>query len=109
MNEIISKTVFVETMKSVEENREFQDKLNDVLSVYSEDSLFIDFKLETAIFNLLTEMFKDEDAWLEYCMYDLDMLKDYDRFKDSISDKNGDKIDLSTWGNVYDRLVKNMN
>lgn len=105
---MISKELFVLTMKDIEKEREFQDKLNNLFEEYCEDSSFMRFDLEDTIVRLLEAVFNDqENQWLSYCVYELDFLNKY--YDGCTSFANGDMIDLSNWENVYDFLLSNMN
>ena len=103
---MISKKTFVNTIERLEI---FEDKVNAVdeaLSNLSPDFGGIYLPQPTAIVvDLLSEMFKDEEGWLSYFIYERDWLLDFKLGDIMINDE---KIKIENWEDVYDFLIKNM-
>lgn len=103
---MISKKTFVNTIKRLEI---FEDKVNAVdeaLRDLSPDFGGIYLPQPTAIMiDLLSEMFKDEEGWLSYFIYERDWLLDFKLGDIMINDE---KIKIENWGDVYDFLIANM-
>lgn len=103
---MISKKTFVKTIERLEI---FEDKVNAVdeaLRDLSPDFGGIYLPQPTAIMiDLLSEMFKDEEGWLSYFIYERDWLLDFKLGDIMIHDE---KIKIENWEDVYDFLIKNM-
>ena len=103
---MISKKTFVNTIERLER---FEDKVNavdDALRNLSPDFGGIYLPQPTAIvIDLLSEMFKDEEGWLSYFIYERDWLLDF-KLGDIII--NNEKIKIENWEDVYDFLIANM-
>nr|DAL08526.1 MAG TPA_asm: hypothetical protein [Caudoviricetes sp.] len=103
---MISKKTFVNTIERLEI---FEDKVNAVdeaLRDLSPDFGGIYLPQPTAIMiDLLSEMFKDEEGWLSYFIYERDWLLDFKLGDIMINDE---KIKIENWEDVYDFLIKNM-
>lgn len=103
---MISKKTFVNTIERLEI---FEDKVNAVdeaLRNLSPDFGGIYLPQPTAIVvDLLSEMFKDEEGWLSYFIYERDWLLDFKLGDIMINDE---KIKIENWKDVYDFLIKNM-
>lgn len=103
---MISKKTFVNIIDRLEI---FEDKVNavdDALRNLSPDFGGIYLPQPTAIVvDLLSEMFKDEEGWLSYFIYERDWLLDF-KLGDIII--NNEKIKIENWGDVYDFLIENM-
>lgn len=103
---MISKKTFVNTIERLEI---FEDKVNAVdeaLRNLSPDFGGIYLPQPTAIVvDLLSEMFKDEEGWLSYFIYERDWLLDFKLGDIMINDE---KIKIENWEDVYDFLIKNM-
>lgn len=103
---MISKKTFVNIIDRLEI---FEDKVNavdDALRNLSPDFGGIYLPQPTAIVvDLLSEMFKDEEGWLSYFIYERDWLLDFKLGDIMINDE---KITIENWGDVYDFLIANM-
>ena len=104
---MISKELFIRTMERLELLNDKMNAVDDALSDLSQD--FCGFyipEIVDIIVDLLTAIFKDKNEWLSYCVYEHDFLHTIKPH--SAKDKNDQPIDLTSWGNVYDFLIKNM-
>lgn len=105
---MISKETFVKTMECL---KKFDDDMSAVDNAFRKlGPDFCSFYLTTPvdmIMNILEDIFKDEEHWLDYCTFELDYLAKYEHgvATDAFS---GRPIDLSTWEKVYDFLIENM-
>lgn len=103
---MISKKTFVNIIDRLER---FEDKVNAVdeaLRNLSPDFGGIYLPQPTAIVvDLLSEMFKDEEGWLSYFIYERNWLLDFKLGDIMINDE---KIKIENWKDVYDFLIKNM-
>lgn len=102
---MISKEVFVATMKRLEMLDHKMDDVDNALQKLSSDGcgLFIPESTNIAI-DLLCEVFSDKEECLKYLAYERNWLKSYKLGDVKIGDV---PIDLSTWDKVYDFLIKN--
>lgn len=105
---MISKETFVGIMYRLENLERNIDGVDDALHTLSPD--FGGFHIPEAIditLDLLREIFNDNThELLEYFVYELDFLNKYK--SGCVVDEDGNPVDLSTWGNVYDFLIKCM-
>lgn len=105
---MISKETFVGIMYRLENLERNIDGVDDALHILSPD--FGGFHIPEAIditLDLLREIFDDDKhELLEYFVYELDFLNKYK--PGCVVDEDGNPVDLSTWGNVYDFLIKCM-
>ena len=46
----------------------------------------------------------DRYSWLEYFIFDLKFLREYE--PSCVTDKNGNMVDVSDWDKIYDFLVE---
>ena len=101
---MISKEVFVGIMYRLENLERNIGEVDEALHNLSPD--FGGFGIPEAVditLDLLREIFDDQDELLEYFVYELDFLN---KFKPGdVIDADGNPIDLSTWGQVYDFLI----
>lgn len=103
---MISKEVFVKTMQRLETLERHMDDVDAALHVLSPDFGGFYIPEATAItMDLLREMFDDEDGLLEYFVYELNFLREY-QFG-YVLDENDNPVDVSTWEKVYDFLMYN--
>ena len=104
---MISRDTFIETMCALEI---LDDKMGNVEVAMNQ--LCPDFRgfnipdVFDIVMDIFEEMFKDEDNWLDYFVYELDYMNDY--IHGDVLDKNGQPIEFHGWGDVYDFLIKNM-
>ncbi len=107
INEVVSLELFVDIMNRIDEYHKFDNKLYNIISKRYKDFDLIDYSLESEIVNALEEDFNDEDnQWISYFMYELDMLKNF-KLGDIVFE--GVNIDVSTWYKAYDFLLDRMN
>ena len=104
---MISKETFIDVMHRLQTLNDNMDAVDSAFAKLSPDfcGFFIPdvFKI---IADILNECFNDEgDYVIEYCIYELDFLRNYK--PDRAIDKDGNTIDLSTWDKVYDYLISN--
>ena len=104
----MKKEVFIAIINAIKAQREFDRAANEKMS-----EIFIDFDgwyntdiAITPIEDALMKEFDDENEWISYFMYDLDYGEDYT--KDSVTEKDGTPIDLSTVEKLYDFLAKDV-
>ena len=104
---MISKEVFIEVMERISNLDMKMNRVDAALNELCPDfcGLYIP-ETSDIISDLLTEVFNDKDGWINYCMYDLNYLTTY--HDGMVTDANNVVIDLSSWGKVYDFLIKNM-
>lgn len=104
---MISRDTFIETMYALES---LDDKMNKVEDAMEElCSGFSGFYIQEVfdiVMNMLIEMFKDENDWLEYFVSELDFMHDYKH--GYVFDENQQPIEINGWGGVYDFLIKKM-
>lgn len=110
---MITKQEFINIMDSLKEASKIQDKINDIFR-NAKNNIINDFcnagalsiSHEQIVVDLLSNMFNNEED-IGYFIYELDYGTKY---KDGmIAENNGDIIDLSDSGKLYDYLIKNMN
>lgn len=103
---MISKKTFVNIIDRLEKFEDKVSAVDDALRNLSPDFGGIYLPQPTAIVvDLLSEMFKDEEGWLSYFIYERDWLLDF-KLGDIII--NNEKIKIENWGDVYDFLIENM-
>ena len=104
---MISKELFVKTMERLERLDHNMNALDDAMNALCPN--FGGFYIPEAVdivMEVLKEMFDDKDEWIEYCAYDLDYLAKYEH--GMVTEEDGTPIYLSTWEDVYDFLIENM-
>lgn len=104
---MISKELFVKTMQRLEILNDKMNAVDDALSDLSQD--FCGFyipEIVDIVVDLLTEMFKNKEEWLFYCVYENDFL--HTLKPDMVRDALNNPIDLTSWDKVYDFLIKKM-
>lgn len=103
---MISKETFVRTIEQIMEINEKMNEVNKAIRALDpEFGGFYPFKLFEPLLSLLLEIFQDEEReWLEYFIFELDFLRDADKY--SITYADGTPIDVSSWDKVYDFLLK---
>jgi hypothetical protein len=101
---MITKEVFVNTMKRIAELNRKMENADDALTKLCPDfcGLYIPESFDI-LSDLLKEVFDDKDGWIDYFMYELDYLRRYE--KRSVVDKLSNPIDCSSWEKVYDFLI----
>lgn len=103
---MISKKTFVNIIDRLERFEDKVSAVDDALRSLSPDFGGIYLPQPTAIVvDLLSEMFKDEEGWLSYFIYERDWLLDFKLGDIMINDE---KIKIENWKDVYDFLIKNM-
>ena len=104
---MISKETFVKTMQRLKKLDDDMNTADEAFKRLCPD--FCSFYLTDPadmIVDILEDVFEDKDHWIEYFVYELNYLNGYDAH--SVLDENGRPIDVSTWENVYDFLIENM-
>ena len=103
---MISKEMFVETMKRLETLESQIDDVDAALHVLSPDAGGFYIPEATAItIDLLRDIFDDEADLLGYFVRALNFLHDYEF--GCVLDENDNPVDVSTWEKVYDFLLYN--
>lgn len=103
---MISKKTFVNIIDRLERFEDKVSAVDDALRNLSPDFGGIYLPQPTAIVvDLLSEMFKDEEGWLSYFIYERDWLLDFKLGDIMINDE---KIKIENWEDVYDFLIANM-
>lgn len=102
---MISKDLFVATMERLEKLDNNMAALDDAMYALCPDfcGFYIPEMIEITM-DVLKEIFNDKDEWIKYCAYQLDYLSKYEH--GMVTWENGLIVDLSTWENVYDFLIK---
>lgn len=104
---MISKDTFVKTMNKLEQLDQRMNDVDNAMRVLSPD--FGGFYIPEVIsmqIDLMSEIFEDRDDWLGYFVYECDFLRDYNPGKAFYED--GSSINITSWADVYDFLIKNM-
>ena len=104
---MISKEYFCDTIKRLEELDNKINKVDSALRDICQD--FNGFQIPEALnisISLLANIFKDNDEWLEYFIFELDWLKKLTPH--SIIYPDGTSPDIKDWGDVYDFLQEMM-
>ena len=103
---MISKDTFVKTMTKLEALDKKMDNVDVAMKELCNDfcGFYIPDILDITL-DILEDVFKDKGHWISYCALDLKWLHDHKLGSASVDGKD---IDLSTWGKVYDFLIKNM-
>ncbi len=104
---MISKEYFCEIIWQL---KNLDDKINEVDSALrSLDRSFNGFQIPQAFnisISLLKNIFRDEEDWLEYFIYELDWLKKIT--PNCIINPDGTSPNIKNWGDVYDFLCELM-
>jgi hypothetical protein len=93
---------FKACINTIRVNNKTSDKLEELLGVEGIIALFCGSN--SAIINLLTHIFNDEEGWLEYWVYELNMGEDY--YEGCVVDADGENIVLQTSYDMYVFLNK---
>ena len=108
----ISKELFIETIKSIQKQHEYDVKCAKLINEVYSDAFHANLQyknhyLSNQLVKILQEFLNDdiEESWIEYFIWDLDFGKNNDRLKAHRAD--GSEIPLSTAGELYDFLVEN--
>lgn len=103
---MISKDTFVKTMTKLEALDKRMDNVDAAMKALCSDfcGFYIPDILDITL-DILEEVFKDEGHWISYCALDLKWLQDA---ATGYISAYGKEVDLSSWGKVYDFLIKNM-
>jgi hypothetical protein len=107
---MISKKVFCETLRRMEELDAVETEVNDVFENHKiEFNQFSYCEYQDVVYNLLVEAMDDEELGVIcYWLFDLNFGKEYDDPNGNRHfDENGDIVPLRTAENLYDYLVKN--
>lgn len=103
---MISKDLFVSTMRKLEDLDKRMNNVDDALNALSPD--FCGFYIPEVIdivVDLLKGIFPNRNNTIEFLVYDCNFLSTYTH--GCVRDENDNVIDLSTWNKVYDYLIKN--
>ena len=103
---MISKDIFIETMRKLERLDEKMDNVDSALKDLCPDcGGFYFHDPFDIVMHLLAEIFNDTDDWLGYLVYECDFLNTCGRIIDTNAE---DEVELYNWGDVYDFLIKKM-
>lgn len=105
----MDKSLFLETMRVIKSQMEFDSKASDALQKIFIDSqicLYPTYNVIGQLIKILEIMLNDtESKWINYYIYELDFGKTYK--KGCVKDKKGNNINISTASKLYDYLVLN--
>lgn len=103
---MISKETFINVMDRLETLNKKMDAVDTALRELSPDfgGFYIPDTLDIVV-QLLKDVFKDEDDWIEYFIYESDWLRIFELGDVTVDEK---PIDLSTWEKAYEFLIENM-
>lgn len=104
---MISKETFVNTMTRLELLDDHMSDVDTALRALSPD--FCGFYIPEVVqivLDLLKDAFDDECDWIGYCVCEKDFLHSFK--PDDVLDKEGNPVDLTSWGKLYDFLIENM-
>lgn len=103
---MIAKETFIDVMDRLETLNKKMDAVDTALRELSPDfgGFYIPDTLDIVV-QLLKDVFKDEDDWIEYFVYEIDWLRNFELGDVTV---DGKPIDLSIWANVYEFLLENM-
>ena len=105
---MISKKDFCKAIGAIKEYNEFTDELNAVFNKFnSQTEIWCDNKIENAMIELLSTLFKDKSDYIGYWCYELNFGEGYE--PNTITDTNGNDIPLKTAEDLYDLLVSGKN
>lgn len=102
---MISKEVFINTMRRLEALDSKMDAADKALQELSPDfcGLYIPEVIDI-VMDLFAAMLSDNQYdWLEYCVFERDFLRNMKL--GNVLDENKNPIDMSTWDKVYDFLM----
>lgn len=102
---MISKELFVSTMKRLDALNTKMNAVDDALHELSPDfcSFYVP-EMTDIVVDLLKEVFNDNDDWLDYLVYEKDFLRSIKPHDVKMWDR---PADLTSWDKVYDFLIKN--
>lgn len=93
---------FKRTIDALRDNHDRIDKIAETLGWCEAFGL----SMSDEIVKLLSYIFKDQDKWIEYWVYERDFGRDW--YDGCAHEADGTNIDLSTVRKLYDFLIKNM-
>lgn len=108
---ILSKKEFTKIINKLKNIDELENNVNSLFRKSNND-MIRDFSYcmisasNSALIRILEKMFKDDDEFISYYIYELDYGKEYK--EGSIIDKDNKPIDISTPEKLYDYLIYNM-
>lgn len=107
---MITETTFCNTLETLKKYYDIQSEISRLLR---DDDIegcgFIPFssEYETIIINLLEESMNDKTHMISYWAFDCDYGREIE--EDSVTDKDGNNIDISTTEKLYDLLAEEYN
>ena len=99
---MISKDLFCKTITAIQEQGEINDNFSKALQTVG-DGHFVfgtDNKYYNALMNILADIFKDENEWISWWLYEA--------VEKVVWLKDGTEIRLDTPGQLYDFLLNNI-
>lgn len=105
-NNVLSKKDFIKVMEEIKRQYDFYDALNDVFDKYDTDNSVYNYKSMDICISLLSAIFHDDNDWIGYWIFELNMGKSFEL--GDVLDEEGNAIDISTIEKFYDFLIKNM-
>ena len=103
---MISKELFINTMERLVSLDTKMNAVDDAMHELSPDfcSFYIPETTDIVV-DMLRDIFNDKNGWLGYFVFEKDFLR---TMKYGDVKVGQDVVDVSSWGNVYDYLIKNM-
>lgn len=96
---------YEEFERIINELRLNHDRLDKIAEALNWAEAF-DLSVCDEVVRLLQYIFKDEDGWLEYWVYERDFGRDW--YEGCATESDGTDVNLSTTRKLYDFLIKNM-
>lgn len=103
---IISKEIFLDCIKTLQDLDAFQNGLNDYYHAHNVDGYLYYPDGSVTILNLLHNIFHDDDEWIDYFCCDLEYGNNYE--PGCVTEYDGTEIPLVTAEDLYNLLIENM-
>lgn len=109
-NLTITKEIFVEILKNIQNQSEHDDKCNEAFKIILPETFggyYNNSFIHSSLLYLLKTAFGDNhrDSWIDYFIYELEF---GEKYKDGCAtNKDGSNIDLSTSEKLYEFLIGN--
>ncbi len=102
---MISKKEFCNILAEIKTEINMVDEVDTILRQYNRDSSIYTTPILDTLIHTLELVFQDEEAWIDYWIWEEDFGESY---KDGdVTDKDGNIIPLKTAFDLYDLLMKN--
>lgn len=103
---MISKELFCEIIADLKTVDDYVDELNRVIIKYKYDGCIIPVNCFDTVLKILQDIFKDNDDWIGYYIFELNWGRQYE--PGVITDTDHNEIKLSNPEELYDFLMENM-